>query len=192
MTSMSTGIDKLLDLLIDAGKDLLPWYIIDAYEKSVVLRLGRLLRDPVSGETRVYGPGIHFKLPFLDDPLLVNVATETLDGKLQSLTTLDGKAVVVSAICKHHVSDPKIYLIDVRDVRDALESHLMGCTRLEIRSRTWDACQLPDLDYKITLRLRKEAARWGIEVEAVTVVDLSLMRSIRLAINPTTEYKIGK
>ena len=50
--------DKLVDLLVRFGKDMLPFVIIEQWNSSVQLRFGKYIG--------VRNPGIHFKIPFFD------------------------------------------------------------------------------------------------------------------------------
>ena len=50
-------LDKLVDLLVRFGMDMLPFVIVEQWNGSVQLRFGKFIK--------VLYPGIHFKIPFL-------------------------------------------------------------------------------------------------------------------------------
>jgi nucleoside-triphosphatase THEP1 len=55
----------------------------------------------------------------------------------------------------------------------------MGIIKGVIAKKTWEECRDESLDNEITKKVRLEAKRWGLEVETVTLSDLSRMRSFR-------------
>ena len=59
--------DKLIDFLIQFGKDLLPFVIVEQWNGAVHLRFGKFVS--------VRYPGIHLKLPFFDS-IIFEVSTE--------------------------------------------------------------------------------------------------------------------
>jgi len=169
---MEAGLLKLFDMLAEWRDLLSPFFIFKTYECGVVLRWGKW--------NRTCGPGLHFKWPIAEDTMKEVVVTTTLNGSAQSITTMDGKNIVVSAIVKYRIADVKTFILEVYDVRDALQDILLAETKAVIAESTWDDCTRNDIDDTITIRVRDEATKWGLAVDRVTLVDLAPIRSIRL------------
>jgi regulator of protease activity HflC (stomatin/prohibitin superfamily) len=169
--------DRLVDVLGSIWMDLLPWFVLDQYESGVLLHFGKF--------KCLVGPGFHWRVPFVDTYLECTVVTTTHNGPAQSVITSDSVDVVVSAIVKYRIDDVKVYLLEVTDVKDAISDITLSTCKREIAKRTWEKCKTEDLDGEITKTLRREAKKWGIAVDAVTLVDMARMRSIRLLIGET-------
>jgi regulator of protease activity HflC (stomatin/prohibitin superfamily) len=164
-------ISAILNFLSEIWSDFRPFFIVREYEGAVVLRFGRVQREAESG--------LHWKIPFVDEVLTCMIATETISVKSQSLTTLDDKNIVISAAIKCYVSNPKKYLIKVRDVTDAISDIAQGKIKSIIMAKTWDECR-GDIDSEITKLVKPEAVKWGITIDYVTVTDLAIIKTFRL------------
>jgi regulator of protease activity HflC (stomatin/prohibitin superfamily) len=98
----------------------------------------------------------------------------------QSLTTVDDKEIVVKGVIKYKTSDLSKFFTEVYDAVDAISDVSMGIIKNVISKKTWQECREETLDNEITKKVRVEARKWGIEVEAVTLSDLSKMKSFRI------------
>jgi regulator of protease activity HflC (stomatin/prohibitin superfamily) len=164
--------ERLLELVLGVWDSAVPWVVVNAYENSVVLRLGKY--------HRTLTPGLHWKLPFADDPNGVNMSTTTLRLPPQTLTTQDGIGVVVSVIVKYKVVDPRPYVTDVWDQVDVLADTVMGATRLAVADATWKELAENPPEKVVAASTRKQVNKYGFRVEAITFIDLGRVRSIRL------------
>jgi len=164
--------DKLLDFLLSFWNHIIPFYVIPESEEAVVLRLGKFRQSAK--------PGFYWKIPFADVPMTHHVVWQTINLQPQSLTTKDDKSIVVKAIIKFRVSDIKVFLLEVWDSPDAISDMTMGIIRDEVMEHTWQQIRDGKLDKVISRKVKAEAKRWGIEVDTVTLIDMAIMRSIRL------------
>jgi regulator of protease activity HflC (stomatin/prohibitin superfamily) len=164
-------ISAILNFLSETWDQVKWWYVIREYEGSVVLRFGKVVKES--------DPGFHWKLPFIDEVLTCIIATETMTVKSQSLTTKDDKNIVISAVVKCNISNPKKYLIKVKDVTNAISDVTQGKIKDIVMHKTWDECR-GDLDGDITKAVKSEAIKWGISVDYVTITDLAIIKTIRL------------
>jgi len=164
--------DKLVDWLISIWSQLMPYVIVNQMDNGVRLRYGKY--------KEVLLPGIHFKLPFFDEIMHQGIIWTTHSMPSQSLTTKDGKDLVIKGIIKYRIVDIKTFALEVWDAIDAISDMTQGIIFDIIKNRTWDELQHDDLKNQITKKARWEAKRWGIEIETVTLSDLAKIRSIRL------------
>lgn len=162
----------IADFLRSAWDYFWPFFIVDEWEHAVVLRTGHY--------HRTIKPGWHWKWPWFEKVYEQRITTTTVPSASQSLTTKDGKNVVVSGIIKYKVVDVKVFLCDTEEPIDALGDLTQGIVKNIIMSKTWEECLSPSLDNEITKKVRVEAKRWGIEVESVTLGSLAILRSFRL------------
>ena len=163
-------LDKLVDLLVRFGMDMLPFVIIEQWNGAVQLRFGKFIK--------VLYPGIHFKIPFFDSIIECPVITQSVNLPSQTLTTLDDESIVLKSIIRYRVSNIQTYLLGVMHANDVLIDTTQGMIRDVVELTTWD--DLVDVNETITNKVKEYVVRWGIEVEAVTITDLGIVKSFRI------------
>ena len=164
--------DKLVELLVNWWLELKPLVIIRDYEKAVLLRFGKF--------KKVLEPGIHFKIPVLDEVIDQHVVITTLSLDAQSLYTKDKQNIVVKGVIKYKIGDVKIFLLEVWDAQDALADMSQSIIKNVIMSMTMDECTDSEIDNTLTKKVRVEAKKWGVDIQQVTLTDLAPIRSYRL------------
>ena len=163
-------LDKLVDLLVRFGMDMLPFVIVEQWNEGVQLRCGKFIK--------VLYPGIHFKIPFFDSVIECPVITQSVNLPSQTLTTLDEQSIVLKSIIRYKVSNIRTYLLGVMHANDVLIDTTQGMIRDIVEMTTWPA--LVDVNTQITNEVKEFVVKWGIEVEAVTITDLGLVKSFRI------------
>ena len=144
-------LDKFIDVLATCWNYIIPFLIIPAYEKGVLLRNGKF--------KRVLEPGLHFKIPVLDEILSHHVVTTTLSLSAQSLYTKDKQNIVVKGVIKYKISDIKIFLLEVFDAQDAISDMAQSVIKNIIISTTLESCIDPEIDNTLTKKDRTEAKK---------------------------------
>jgi len=173
-------LESLFNFLSSLWRWFIPFSVVDQWEMGVILRLGKF--------RKVADPGFHWLIPFSVDRMMVAPAVvQTHRLSKQSITTKDGKQIVVSAVIKFTVTDIRAFLLDVFQSGDAIEDVSMGGLRKIIASKTWDECQHDDLEEELKKAVRAEVKKFGIEVQKVTLPDLACIRSIRLLQDKLTD-----
>jgi regulator of protease activity HflC (stomatin/prohibitin superfamily) len=162
--------DKLVDLLVRFSMDILPFVIVEQWNGAVQLRYGKFIK--------VLYPGIHFKIPFFDSIVECPVITQSVNLPSQTLTTLDEQSIVLKSIIRYKVSNIQTYLLGVMHANDVLIDTTQGMIRDVVELTTWD--DLVDVNETITNKVKEYVVRWGIEVEAVTITDLGIVKSFRI------------
>lgn len=171
-------LDKLIDVLTQIWEKLLPFEVINHYDRGVRLRYGRAV---MNGESvRILGPGLHWKIPFVDDINSHMVKMTTMDLTEQTITTKDRQSVVVRGVLKYEVSDVATVLLETDGPAAAVADISMGLIKDAFAEKNWEDCNDPELPSQIAIKIRREAKKWGIDVKMLTFTDLGLIRSIRL------------
>jgi membrane protease subunit HflK len=163
-------LDRLVDLLVRFGMDMLPFVIIEQWNGAVQLRCGKFIK--------VLSPGIHFKIPFFDSVIECPVITQSVNLPSQTLTTLDEQSIVLKSIIRYKVSNVRTYLLGVMHANDVLIDTTQGIIRDVVEMTTWPG--LVDVNSQITNEVKEYVVRWDIEIEAVTITDLGLVKSFRI------------
>lgn len=164
--------EKLIDVLLNFLEQLMPVQIIKQYQKGILFRLGKHKKE--------LKPGIHFKIPFLDDVDYYGIATTTLTLPVQSIVTKDGISVVVKGVVKYKIDNIVIFGIEVSDAIDALSDMSCGIIFDLITNKTYQETREMNMTKVITALVKNEAKKWGIAVNKVTFTDYSPMKSLRL------------
>ena len=138
-------------------------YVIDQSEQAIVVQFG----EPV-GEL-VDTPGLHWKLPFIQDVRRFDKRILCWDGDVTQIPTLGREFVVVDTTARWRIVDPLKFLRSVRDeagaktrlddLVDSVSRDIISGTTLEeiIRSKDWAV----------------DAKALGDEVAAIEQVDLT-------------------
>lgn len=171
-------LDRLIELISQVWDKLVPFEIVNHYDRGVRLRFGRAVMD--RGVVKVLHPGLHWKIPFVDSINSHMVKTTTMDLTEQTVTTKDGQSVVVRGVLKYEVNDVATLLLEVDGPAAAVADMSMGILRDAFVEKLWSECNDPDFPNQITTKIRREAKKWGIYVVQLTLTDLALMKSIRL------------
>ena len=166
-------LDRLFDVLFQVIGLFQFWTVIDAYEEGVLLRFGKYKRS--------VGPGLNFHLPFYIDSIKVdNVVPNCLSIPTQSLTTRDGKSVVIEALILWRIEDIKKVILDVEDATTSLHEITAGYIHEQVASNDWEEIRQPKFPDTLKKHIQKQAGKWGIKVMNVKFSDCSLSRSYRL------------
>jgi membrane protease subunit HflC len=163
--------DKLVEIIIQWIDQLLPIVIIPSYEEGVHLSFGKF--------KKVLYPGLHFKIPFVDEIIRQHVVVTTLSLPAQSIYTLDKQNFVVKGVIKYKIADVKIFLLEVYDAKDAISDMTLGIIKTVLTALPADKCIDPEIDNTLTKKTRVEAKKWGVEIQQVTLTDIAPIRSYR-------------
>lgn len=169
--------DRLFDLLSQFFGLFQFWVVIDEYERGVLLTLGKRRK----WRTAVLQPGFHFVIPFNIDSVYVdNIVPSLMNLGQQSLTTADGKAVVITAVIMWSILDIEKILIEVEDADSALEEAASGIIGESVEQTPWDDLHGTDFAETVTDEITEQVKLWGIRIHSVRLKDLTLAPSLRL------------
>ncbi len=165
--------DKLVDLIKQFGRLFVFWYIMDPYEGSIILRLGKFRKKAEIG--------LNWIFPFLIDRVLgCNIATHTLVVGPQSLMTRDGRAIVITTVITCTVEDSKAFILEINGGMSALDDAATGVVSRLIMEHTWDELLKIDMANELSKDVRRFAKPWGISISRVQLSDFCEMMSFRL------------
>jgi regulator of protease activity HflC (stomatin/prohibitin superfamily) len=162
--------DKLIDLIVTFIHDILPFKIVDQWEKGVQLRFGKFLR--------VVEHGLRWKVQFFDQIITTPVITQTVNLSPQTVTSQDEKSVVLSSIVRYHIHDVEKFLLGVMHANDVLVDTTQGIIRDVVEGCKW--VDLYDLSNVVTPEVDEQVQKWGITVEQVSFPDLGQITTYRV------------
>ncbi len=167
--------DKLVDLLQQTFHALLPFVVLEPFERGVLTRLGKVKRE--------LGPGFHWCFPFHIDSVWhehVTPRTSRISGL--STTTTDGKAVGFDAVITYRITDITKALMEVTDLQDALVDSCAGIIGTQLSSSSWQDILHGDAVEALAPACRKRGWRWGVEIMSVQLTGIAVVKNLRLAI----------
>ncbi|OYV53853.1 MAG: HflC protein, partial [Legionella sp. 21-45-4] len=80
-------------------------YTVTQGQHAIVLRLGRLVHESSSGKLKVVGPGLHIKMPFVENIRIFDTRLQTLDIKSSRIVTKEKKDVIVDYYVKWRIDN---------------------------------------------------------------------------------------
>jgi regulator of protease activity HflC (stomatin/prohibitin superfamily) len=169
-------LDRLFEALHQWGRWFLPFAVIDAYQRGVVLRAGQHHRD--------LAPGFHWIIPFgVEKVLEDNVVPRTVNLQSQSLTTRDGVGVVVGGVVTASISSIRRALLEVEGVDDALRDSCLGVISQKVTAATWEEVRDPSFVDTLTQGCREQASEYGLRIKRVQLSDCAKVRALRLHVD---------
>jgi membrane protease subunit HflC len=80
-------------------------FVVKEGDKAIVIQFGKVQRDAQTGETNVFEPGLHFKLPFIDTVKVLDARIQTLDDAPDRFVTSEKKDLIVDSYVKWKIED---------------------------------------------------------------------------------------
>lgn len=78
--------------------------IVPEGNRGIMMRFSKVLRD-ADNKVVVYNPGMHFKIPFIENVKILDARTQTLDGQADRFVTVEKKDLLVDSYVKWRISD---------------------------------------------------------------------------------------
>jgi regulator of protease activity HflC (stomatin/prohibitin superfamily) len=143
--------------------------ILAEYERGVIFRLGRVLREPK-------GPGIILVFAPLDRIVRISLRIEAMEVPPQDLVTRDNVTVKVNAVVYFRVLDPTKAVIEVTNFLYATSQLAQTTLRSVLGEVELD--ELLSQREKINIRLQavldEHTGTWGVKVTMVEVKQVDL------------------
>ena len=164
-------------------------FIVVEGSEGLVLRLGRLVQDSSTGQTKILQPGLHMKLPLIESVRFLDTRLQTVDIKSSRIVTKEKKDVMVDYYVKWRIHDLARYYKSTGGnelkAQTLLEQQLNTSLRAEFGRRT-----ISDLVSSVrdnvmeTLRAKAEqqASELGIHVVDVRIKGIELPENTSNAI----------
>lgn len=178
---------NLLILLVVLSLVLLANVLFSVKEgrRALVLRLGQL-KQANGGESQVMMPGLHFKMPLIDQVRDFDIRLQTLNVASSRILTAEQKYVLVDYYTKWRVSDLTLYYKRTdglpRRVQALLQQKINDALRAAFgRRKIKDVISDDRLNIMNLLRKRADesAKSLGIEVVDVRIMGIDLPKEVR-------------
>jgi membrane protease subunit HflC len=158
-------------------------FTVDQTQTAIVIQLGK----PVGNEA--LGPGLHFKLPMVQNVVFFDSRILDFDARPEEITTTDKKYMNVDSYTKWRIADPLTFYTKVRTIQGA-RARLDDIVRSQLRVALGRYTLIEVVSHKrqeimsaVTERSRELLAPYGIEV-----IDVRIKRTDLPAENARSIY----
>ncbi len=166
------SIFLFLVLLVAGAKSI---YIVEETEKGLILRFGKVLRDD-NNVPLVYSPGIHFKMPFFENVVLLDTRVQLMNGDPDTFTTQNKEFLDVDTYVQWKVTDfAKFYVRTNGNFRKAerfIEGFVDNGLRNQFGKRTLEQAisgEREELMGDIRTFVNSKVPEYGLEVVDIRV-----------------------
>ncbi|KFZ28011.1 protein HflC [Pseudidiomarina atlantica] len=165
-------------------------FVVQEGERAIVIQFGKVQRNADTGMPTVYEPGLHFKLPFIEQVKRLDARIKTLDGDADRFVTSEKKDLIVDTYVKWRISDFANYYLSTNGGNQAQAEGLLtrrvnSGLRAEFGSRTIKEIvsgERDDLMRQALIRGADSAQELGIEVLDVRVKQINLPTEVSQSI----------
>lgn len=143
-------------------------YTVHQTQKAIVLQLG----EPVGA---VAGPGLHFKLPFIQNVIFFDARMLDYDARSAEALTSDKKAIVLDNYARWRITDPLTFYRNVRTIPGAqtrLDDMVYSQLRVHVGRHTLTevvSSKRAEIMAEVTRRTAELMAEYGMEIIDVRI-----------------------
>src|SRR3954452_18275913 len=151
--------------------------ILAEYERGVIFRLGRVLREPK-------GPGIILVFAPIDRIVRMSLRVDAMEVPPQDLVTRDNVTVKVNAVIYWRVVDPTLAVIEVSNFLYATSQLAQTTLRSVLGEVELDQLlsQRESLNVRLQSILDQHTSPWGVKVTMVEVKQVDIAEQMIRAI----------
>ncbi len=157
-------------------------FVVDQTQRAILLQLGK----PV-GESD-YGPGLHFKLPFVQNVILFDARVLEYDAPAAEIITRDKKNMVVDNYSRWQIENPLKFYRTVRNIPGGL-SRLDDIVYSQMREALGRytlteivAIERSTIMQEVTEKSNEQLREYGIHVTDVRIKRTDLPKENQMAI----------
>ena len=116
-------------------------FVVGEGERGIVLQFGKVKREPGSDLPTVYQPGLHFKVPMIDQVRRLDARVQTLDDQVDRFVTSEKKDLIIDSYVKWRIDNFAQYYLATGggnrlQAENLLRRRINNSLRSEIGSRT--------------------------------------------------------
>ena len=161
--------------------------ILNEYERGVIFRLGKLLKQPK-------GPGVILVFAPIDRIVRVSLRTVVMDVPPQDVITRDNVSVKVNAVVYFRVMEPQRAIVEVENYHYATSQLAQTTLRSVLGQVELDdlLSERERLNHDLQTILDQHTDPWGIKVSAVEVKHVDLPPDMQRAMARQAEAEREK
>jgi membrane protease subunit HflC len=125
MKNLFKALGLLFVVLVAVNSTL---YVVSEFERGVKLRFGKLIEADIQ-------PGLHVKLPIVDDVRIFDARILTLDAQQASFFTIEKKRLIVDSYAKWRISNVETYYKATGGVESVAHNRLANRVNTGLRNQ---------------------------------------------------------
>ena len=125
MKNLFKALGLLIVVLVAVNSTL---YVVSEFERGVKLRFGKLIESDIQ-------PGLHVKLPIVDDVRIFDARILTLDAQQASFFTIEKKRLIVDSYAKWRISNVETYYKATGGVESVAHNRLSNRVNTGLRNQ---------------------------------------------------------
>ena len=125
MKNLFKALGLLIVVLVAVNSTL---YVVSEFERGVKLRFGKLIESDIQ-------PGLHVKLPIVDDVRIFDARILTLDAQQASFFTIEKKRLIVDSYAKWRISNVETYYKATGGVESVAHNRLANRVNTGLRNQ---------------------------------------------------------
>ncbi|NQZ87154.1 MAG: protease modulator HflC [Colwellia sp.] len=164
-------------------------FIVFEGQRGIVFEFSKIKRDADSGQMKVYEPGLHFKVPFINTVRKLDARIQTLDETPDRFVTSEKKDLIVDSFVKWRIVDFSTYYLrtggSIDNARALLKQKVNNGLRNEFGTRTIKEIVSGDRNSIMAKALESAASSredLGIEVIDVRIKAINLPAEVSASI----------
>lgn len=164
-------------------------FVVFEGQRGIVFQFSKIKRDADSGDMKVYGPGLQFKIPFIESVKKIDARIQTLDEAPDRFVTSEKKDLMVDSFVKWKIVDFSTYYLrtsgSIENARALLKQKVNNGLRTEFGTRTIKEIVSGDRDSIMAKALESAASSredLGIEVIDVRIKAINLPTEVSASI----------
>ena len=164
-------------------------FIVFEGQRGIVFQFSKITRDANTGEMKVYEPGLHFKIPFINNVRKLDARIQTLDEAPDRFVTSEKKDLMVDSFVKWKIVDFSTFYLrtagSVDNARALLKQKVNNGLRTEFGTRTIKEIVSGDRNGIMAKALESAASSredLGIEVIDVRIKAINLPTEVSASI----------
>jgi regulator of protease activity HflC (stomatin/prohibitin superfamily) len=163
-------------------------YIIKQFERSIILRLGKYHRQ--------IGPGINYRIPFIDNVLVVDIRERVREFKAERMLTKDNVPVTIDAILRYKIIEDRTNdaILNVENFNEMIQQVSQTTLRNNIGSSVFQdiLSKREEINQHIRSIISNEASNWGIEVAGVEIRQVIIPKELEAAMSKQAQAEREK
>jgi membrane protease subunit HflC len=159
-------------------------FVVTEGQRAIVLLFSKVQKDSEDNAV-VYGPGLHFKVPFFSQVRRLDARIQTLDGAPDRFVTSEKKDLIVDSFVKWRVNDFSAYYLRARGDKQYAETLLKQKVNNGLRTNFGNRTikeivsgERSELMEEALVQASESATELGIEVLDVRVKQINLPNEV--------------
>ena len=145
----------LLNSILSYFSELLTWFtVVNAWESRIRVRLGKHIK-PI-------GPGLHIRLPYVDQMYVVSDRVSTLQIPVQNLSSVDGQFFCVRCLVQYRIVDVHKMFLSVNGLESMVSAEVTEVISNCVTLKHSEGITAEGLGQKVNEHLTQ--LDWGVSI----------------------------